>query len=73
MNEHDAFEQAYKNGYEKGRIDVAKEICYDLNLVFSKFSETKLRIFPMTSMERIISTLEYIRTKYVYEPQKEIH
>ena len=26
MNEHDAFEQAYKNGYEKGRADAAAEI-----------------------------------------------
>ena len=26
MNEHDAFEQAYKNGYEKGREDALKEI-----------------------------------------------
>ena len=26
MNEHDAFEQAYKNGYEKGKADAAAEI-----------------------------------------------
>ena len=37
MNEHDAFEQAYKNGYEKGKADVVREI---LALVWDAYQTT---------------------------------
>ena len=47
MKDHDATEQAFKNGYEKGKQDVAKEIFAEIEPLIPKNTNGDYEDFPI--------------------------
>ena len=62
MNEHDATEIAYKNGYKQGRVDAAREI-------FEQIDDTMELICAMTGVDVILFG-RYAELKKIYTEEK---
>ena len=52
MNIHDATEEAYKNGYEKGKADAVREM---KNMLLERFGSNPDRLFSNYNIIRYIS------------------
>ena len=47
MNEYDATEQAYLNGYAKGREDAAREICEEIEREINDAFQSNYKALPL--------------------------
>ena len=61
MNIHDATEQAYLNGYAKGREDAAREIFGVLECIFSGIRKIE---YANPTLGYMFSTIDYLEKKY---------
>ena len=47
MNIHDATEQAYRNGYAKGKEDTAREICEEIEREINDAFQSNYKALPL--------------------------
>lgn len=65
MNIHDATEKAYRNGYEKAKAEVAREIFEEIyDRLMTSFPTSSFIDAPCTTEDRIYDMLAKLKKKY---------